>query len=128
MATGKLQSLSAADFDRLADLTQLGDIARAMARAYFVDGKGLTETAKEFDTSKQRVNLAVGSIRRVFETSADAAAKQAWVRFEEEVPEGIHGALSEFVAELKKRHAEGLKKAAIDQVARALERATWSMK
>jgi hypothetical protein len=128
MATAKLQSLSAADFERLADLTQLQEIARAMAREYFVNSRSLTEIAKEFDTSKQRVNLAVGSIRRVHEASGGTAAKHAWVRFEDEVPEGIHSALDAFVTELKKRHAESARQTAIDQVTRALERATWSLK
>ena len=50
------------------------------------------ETANEHKTSKQRVSLAVGSIRRVFTPSGDVAAKQVWVRFEEEVPGGIHDA------------------------------------
>jgi len=127
MATAKLQGLPAADFERLADLTQLKEAARAMAREYFVNSRSLTDIAKEFDTSKQRVSLAVASIRRVHET-AGVVVQRAWVRFEEEVPEGIHSALDSFVAELKKRHPEAVRKAAIDQVARALERATWSMK
>jgi hypothetical protein len=129
MVTAKLRNLPAGDFDRLADLTNLQEVARAMARQYFVENRSLTEIAHDFSTSKQRVNLAVGVIRRVHEASAEGVS-QAWIGLDDSaVPEGIHQPLVEFLSELRKESGSRLsREQAIDQVARALQRATWSLK
>lgn len=127
MATSKLRNLTAADFEKLANETNLGDVARAMAREYFVKNRSQTDIATEFGSTKQRVNLALVSIRRVHEAKAEEF-KTAGVSLSDSVPELIHAPLHEFLTQLRKVKSEAKRKLALDQVARALERATWSLK
>lgn len=127
MATSKLRNLTAADFEKLANETSLGDVARAMAREYFVMNRTQTDIATEFGKTKQRVNLALESIRRVHEAKA-AQFKTAGVSLNDSVPELIHAPLQEFLSELRNVKSEAKRKLALDQVARALERATWALK
>jgi hypothetical protein len=53
--------LDAREFERLANLTRLGSMAREMARLTLVKGQSMHEVAKGFDTIPQRVRLAVVS-------------------------------------------------------------------
>jgi len=66
-----LRRLTTAEFERVADATRMLDLARDIARAYFVDGCSLTEIAMQYQTSKQRVQKAVRSVETAYVRMAD---------------------------------------------------------
>lgn len=119
MAT-TLKRIDAREFDKLAEKTGLRAAAREMARLVLVDGKTLTEAAELCGTYKQRVSLAVGSIRRVHQ---GAATRSGWMRMEVEVPERLSKHLAEFLETLKASTSRDAKALALAQIEHALTKA-----
>jgi hypothetical protein len=70
-----LKHLPAQEFERLADKTNLGELARSMARAHLVDGLAVGEVAKENGRTHQWVRLSINTIERAF--LADSGEKSA---------------------------------------------------
>lgn len=119
MAT-TLKRIDAREFDKLAEKTGLQPAAREMARLVLVDGKTLTEAAELCGTYKQRVSLAVGSIRRVHQ---GAVTRSGWVRMEVEVPERLSKHLSELLEALKGSTSRDAKALALAQMEHAMTKA-----
>ena len=119
MAT-TLKRIDAREFDKLAEKTGLGAAAREMARLVLVEGKTMPEAAELCGTYKQRVSLAVGSIRRVHQ---GAATRSGWVSLNMEVPERLSVQLTELLAALKVSKSRTAKALALSQVEHALQKA-----
>jgi len=77
-----LPLVPAKDFDARADgFGRIGELGVSVARAVLVEGKGLSETAREFECSKQFVDKCAKKVRAVLEERpAD------WVRVDEWFP------------------------------------------
>ena len=119
MAT-TLKRIDAREFDKLAEKTGLGAAAREMARLVLVEGKTMPEAAELCGTYKQRVSLAVGSIRRVHQ---GAATRSGWVSLGMEMPERLSAQLTELLAALKGSKSRTAKALALSQVEHALQKA-----
>lgn len=120
-ATMKLTRLTPDDFDRLAAMTKLGDRARAMARAVLVDGRPQADVATEYGMTKQRVNLAVGAVKRAYGKAA--APGTGWVSLELELPESLALALGGFIDALRACPEDQAQAKALAQAVRSLEAA-----
>lgn len=116
MAT-TLKRIDAREFDKLAEKTGLQPAALNMARLVLVEGKSITEAAKQCGTYKQRVSLAVGSIRRVHQV---AATRSGWVRLEIEVPERLSKHLADLVEALKSSTSRDAKALVLARIELAL--------
>lgn len=123
MAT-TLKRIDAREFDKLAEKTGLGEAAREMARLVLVEGKTMPEAAELCGTYKQRVSLAVGSIRRVHQ---GAATRSGWVSLNVEVPERLSGQLTELLTALKATKSRDAKALALSQVEHAIQRANQTL-
>lgn len=109
----ELKRLSSDDFERLADETNLGEHARLMARAVLVDGRGQAEVATENDMSRQRINLAVGAIKRAYKAAGGSAGGIVSVLLE--VPECLALELATFNKALASCSNDELRKAVLDK-------------
>lgn len=89
----KLQRIDAEGFEQLAGATELGAEARRMARMVLVEGKSHTDVADALGTSRQRVHLAVESVRRVH---AARGGLLGLVSLDEPVPAALAAELGEF--------------------------------
>lgn len=115
-----LKRIDAREFDKLAEKTELGAAAREMARLVLVEGKAMTEAAELCGTYKQRVSLAVGSIRRVHH---GAATRSGWVSLGMEIPERLSVPLTELLVALKASKSRTAKALALSQVEHAFQKA-----
>lgn len=120
MAT-RLKRIGEAEFDMLADQTRLGDAARSMARMVLVEGQSAVDVAKQFGMSKQRVGLAVESIRRAHQSVA--TTRNGWVKVELELPERWFAQLPQVLDALRATSSPDAQAVALSQVAHALQRA-----
>lgn len=109
----ELKRLSSDDFERLANETNLGDHARLMARAVLVDGRGQAEVATENEMSRQRINLAVGAIKRAYKAAGGSG--QGIVSVLLEVPECLALELATFNKALSSCSSDELRKAVLDK-------------
>jgi hypothetical protein len=109
-----LKSINAAEFEALASHTRLTEGPKSMARMVLVEGKSGPEVAALFKVSKQRVSLAVGSIRKAHEASATLV----------DIPDSMTTHLQEFLATLRACGSPAIQDLAIAQINRALTRAT----
>ena len=115
-----LKRVDAREFDELASKTGLGEAAREMARLVLVEGKTMPEAAELCGTYKQRVSLAVGSIRRVHQ---NAAARSGWVSLEMEVPQRLSVQLMALLTALKASNSSAAAALVLSEIERALEKA-----
>ena len=109
-----LKSIDAAEFEALASQTRLTEGPRAMARMVLVDRKSGPEVAALFNVSKQRVSLAVGSIRKAYETTATLVG----------IPASMTAHMHEFLTALRKSNSTAVQELAITQVNKTLGKAT----
>ncbi|KQQ44666.1 hypothetical protein ASF61_21290 [Duganella sp. Leaf126] len=119
----KLVRLSASDFARIASRTRLGPAATAMASGILVERRGLAEVAVEHGVTRQRVFLAVESVRKEYSNSLEQCGNLA---VELELPHTLAVPLEQFVLTL---HAQGSidnKLAMVSILTVALERAVQS--
>lgn len=116
-STVKLQSIGAHDFEVLADQTGLGQDAREMARLHLVEGMPMPEVGLQFGVTRQRVRLAVESIRRVHQAGGTRTGS---VRVDVEIPEALAAPLGDFLDALRASTSKDTKGQAIAQVGRAL--------
>ena len=117
----RLKRIGEAEFDMLADQTKLGDAARSMARMVLVDGQPAVEVARQFGMSKQRVGLAVESIRRAHQ--ALGTTRNGWVKVELELPERWFAPLQQVLDALRASSSASAQTVASSQVEHALQRA-----
>ncbi len=120
----KLLRTSAVEFDKLARNTDLGAEARAMARRVLVDGLGQSAAAKEFGTSKQRVDNAVRVIRREHERAAEGPG---WVEVTITMPDALSRRLGPLMKELQASHDPMAEDLVLGPLLRALDRASRSL-
>lgn len=100
----KLKHLAPEDFDRLAKSTRLGERAREMARAVLVDGRTLPDVGVEYGMSKQRVHLAVGTIKRAYNDATTPSSGLVSVMLE--LPKSVALELSMLADALKECESE----------------------
>lgn len=113
----KLTRLANADFEALADKTKLGMDARRMAKGFLVERKSLTEVAALFNVSKQRVHLAVETIRKEYTKSKLASG---WLGLELELPHALAADIESFAVALNSQTDAELRRASLVKVARAI--------
>lgn len=109
-----LKSINVVEFEALASHTRLTEGPKAMARMVLVDGKSGSEVAALFNVSKQRVSLAVGSIRKAHEANAMLIG----------MPDSMTNHLQAFLTALRASDSSAVQEVAIAQINRALVRAT----
>ena len=90
----KLVRLSAKDFARIASRTRLGTGAKNMASSILVEGKGLIEVAAEYGVTKQRVFLAVETVRKEYSKSGEQCGDYS---LKLELPHALVVPLEQFV-------------------------------
>ena len=115
-----LKRIDAREFAKLSEKTRLGANAREMARLVLVEGKTMPEAAALCGTYKQRISLAVGSIRRVHQSSS---TRSGWVRLEVELPERLSAQLTALLIALKSSKSSTAKSLALAQIEDALHKA-----
>ena len=108
-----LKSIDAAEFDALASQTRLTEGPRAMARMVLVDRKSGPEVASLFNVSKQRVSLAVGSIRKAYEANSTLVG----------IPSGMTGHMHEFLIALRNSKSSEVQELAMTHVNKSLRKA-----
>ena len=113
----KLTRLAPEDFDQLANKTEMGADARMMAKGFLVERRTLTEVAAEHNVSKQRVHLAVETIRKEYVKSKLATG---WLELELELPHPLAVDIERFAAALSLQADTGLRQAALVKIARAI--------
>jgi hypothetical protein len=116
-----LKRIGEVEFDKLADQTRLGDAARSMARMVLVEGQLAVDVAKQFGMSKQRVGLAVESIRRAHQSVG--TTRNGWVKVELELPERWFSQLHQVLDALRASSSASAQTVALSQVEHALQRA-----
>lgn len=94
-----LTLLSASEFNRLADTTRLGVNARAMARRVLVDGAAPTVVGEEFGLTRQRVHLAVNTMRKAHERDG---GDSAWMSVSTVLPHALASAIEPLSGKLRK--------------------------
>lgn len=114
----KLVRLSANDFARIASRTRLGPAATAMAAGILVERRGLVEVAAEHGVTKQRVFLAVESVRKEYTNSLEQCGSLA---AELELPHALAAPLEQFVLALDAQESSELKLAMVRRLTVALE-------
>lgn len=124
MTTMMLMGIEQAEFDALAAQTRLGEDAREMARLVLVEGRKMGEVAQIYKVTRQRVGLAVGSIRKVHEGGASGPG---WVPLNMDVPASLGVELTEFLEALKLAATPESKALAISHVTSALSLARKSL-
>lgn len=118
----KLKRLTPSDFDRIAECSRMGTRAREMARAVLVDGRTQADVATEHGMTKQRVNLAVGAISRIFKHSA-APAGSGTVSVNLELPETLALELAHLENALGASSSAEVRDKAVTQVLEAVRTA-----
>src|SRR4051812_37496794 len=113
----KLTRLSAEDFDRLASRTEMGAGARLMAKGFLVERRTLSQVAAEHDVSKQRVHLAVETIRKEY---MRAELASGWLELEIELPHPLAVDIERLAAALSQQPDESLRQTALVKIARAI--------
>lgn len=114
----KLTRLEPDDFELLASRkTEMGDDAKLMARGFLVEGRKLAEVAAEHDVSKQRVHLAVETIRKEY---AKSKLTTGLFELELELPHSLAVDIERFAAALSLQSDSGLRQAALVKIARAI--------
>ena len=88
-----------------------------MARLHLVEGLPMPEVGERFGVTRQRVRLAVESIRRVHQAGVTRTGS---VRVDIEIPEALAGPLADFLDALRTAGSKDTKVQAIAQVGRAL--------
>lgn len=83
----RIKRLSPETFDLVVAETRLGAQSRDMARAVLVEGRAQVDVADEHRTSKQRVNVAVATVRSAYLKRATPGGSS--IRFELELPEAL---------------------------------------
>lgn len=124
----KLQRLTLEEFDRLASSTRMQEATRAMARAVLVDGRSQAEVANELGMTRQRVNLAVATIERVYVATAGAGDGNVMVRVSLDLPEGLAVEMGAFVDALSNCSDPDLANAAINMAVAGVRGATKRLK
>jgi hypothetical protein len=124
----KLQRLTLEEFDRLVSSTRMQEATRAMARAVLVDGRSQAEVANELGMTRQRVNLAVAAIERVYAATAGAGDGNVMVRVSLDLPEGLAVEMGTFVDALSKCSDPDLANEAIDKAVAGVRSATKRLK
>jgi len=115
----KLVRLSASDFARIASRTRLGPAATAMASGILVERRGLAEVAAEHGVTRQRVFLAVESVRKEYSKSLEQCGSLA---VELELPHTLAVPLEQFVLALKAHKSDGGKHAMVSRLIMAIDR------
>ena len=119
-----LISINATEFEELAALTRLREGPKAMAKMVLVEGKTGPEVAAIFSVSKQRVSVAVGSIRKAHVRKS----RSVWVKLKVTVPQAISDHMNDFLAALTATESPDAQALAIGTVTRALSHATENLK
>lgn len=114
----KLVRLSASDFARIASRTRLGPAATAMASGILVERRGLAEVAAEHGVTRQRVFLAVESVRKEYSNSLEQCGS---FTVELELPHTLAVPLEQFVLALDAQVSGELKLAMFRRLTLALE-------
>ena len=117
-----LTRLSPEKFDELAGQTELEETTRQMARAVMVDGISQADVAKAHNTSRQRVFLAVGVIRKVLTKPTPTPIRETWNFGNQDLPASIHLALQSLAPALKAAPDE-VQEAAVATILRGIRRA-----
>lgn len=121
----KLSRLAADDFTRVASRTKkMGEEAVNMARGVLVEQRSLPEMANEYGVTKQRVHLAVETIRKEYSRGNDDCG---WMHVELELPHELAHTLAEFTEALQAQTDVATRRAAIVKVSRALTSAARSL-
>lgn len=116
----KLSRLSADDFSSIAGRTELWADAQNMARAVLVDQRTLSEVAEEHAVTKQRVHLAVESVRKEYARKNEDCG---WMNIEVQLPHVLAEGLVQFAAALQSQADPAARHAAIVKLNRALSSA-----
>lgn len=114
----KLVRLSANDFARIASRTRLGPAATVMAAGILVERRGLAEVAAEHGVTRQRVFLAVESVRKEYSNSLEQCGNLA---VELELLHTLAAPLEQFVLVLDAQESSELKIAMVRRLTLALE-------
>jgi hypothetical protein len=112
----KLVQLSARDFDLLADKTEMGADARHMARGVLVERQSMPAMAAHYSVTRQRVYLAVETIRREYTRSKQ---RGGWIGVELELPHCLAADLERFAAILRAQPDEAVRQGALVKLSRA---------
>jgi len=121
----KLSRLSAEDFVRIAAKTKMGVDAQLMAKRVLVDQRALAEVASEHAVTKQRVHLAVETIREKYAIMREHCG---WINAELEMPHTLALELERFAAALGTQLEPGARQVAVGKVAKALASAQHALK
>lgn len=113
----KLTRLAANDFELLADRTEMGTDARMMAKGFLVERRTLPELAAEHNVSKQRVHLAVETIRKEY---ARVKMVTGWLELELELPHALAVDIERLAVALSSQSDAGLRQAALVKISRAI--------
>lgn len=100
---------------------RLGEDARKMAYAVLVEGRKALDVAAEYGVTRQRVSLAVSSVRRAYAKSL--TLEESVVSIELELPIALARELAELAAVLAKPLDAEKRDAAIEKVRIAIHSA-----
>lgn len=114
----KLVRLSTSDFARIASRTRLGPAATAMASGILVERRGLAEVAAEHGVTKQRVFLAVETVRKEYSKSLEQCGSLA---MELELPHMLAVPLEKFFLAVNAQESAEVKLAMVSKLALTLE-------
>ncbi|NHZ99076.1 TrfB-related DNA-binding protein [Massilia sp. CCM 8734] len=120
----KLTRLTPDDFDQLANKTEMGPDARMMAKGFLVERRTLTEVASQYNVSKQRVHLAVETIRKEY---ARSKLNTGLLELELELPHTLAVDIERFAKAFSLQADTGLRQAALVKIARAIASAEHSL-
>ena len=113
----KLTRLAVDDFQVLADKTKMGTDARMMAKGFLVERRSLNEVAALFNVSKQRVHLAVETIRKEYTKSNGTSG---WLGLELELPHALAVDIERLAVALNSQTDTELRRASLVKVTRAI--------
>jgi len=122
----RLKRLTPQAFDRTASDTRLGDQAREMARAVLVDGRAQVNVATEHGMTKQRVSLAVATIKHAYKKATTPGVSS--IRVELDLPEALALELWALVDVMKACDDEGKTTEALEKATNAVRKATKLLK
>lgn len=113
----KLTRLAPEDFDRLAAQTEMGKDAKLMAKGFLVDRRTLSEVAAEHNVSKQRVHLAVETIRKEYLLTKE---RSGWFELQVELPHALAVEMEQLAGVLSSQPNEKVRQAALVKINRAI--------
>ena len=116
----KLVRLSANDFARIASRTRLGPAAANMASSILVERKGLAEVADEYGVTRQRVFLAVETVRKEYSKSLEQCGSLV---VELELPHMLAVPLERLFLALNAQESAEVKLAMVSKLTMTLEQA-----